>query len=123
MKHEDDPFDLEKLRLKPEDVQSYAGKARAAPQRPSNRHFTIVPKTWSDQLQAARYIGTYKLAVHLLHLFWRNGGRCIKLTNAALPGITRFQKLRALNELEQLKLIEIERRPRKSPRITLRKTT
>jgi hypothetical protein len=45
VKNEDDPFDLEKLRLNPEDVRAYVDKARAAPsaRRPSGRQFTMVP--------------------------------------------------------------------------------
>jgi hypothetical protein len=125
VKNEDDPFDLEKLRLNSEDVKAYA-EARSVPRArwPSGRQFTMVPRAWSDRLTAARYASTLKLALHLLHQHWKNGGRRITLANVALSnaGVSRGQKWRALHELEQLKLIEIERRPRKSPRITLLKT-
>jgi hypothetical protein len=97
MKHEDDPFDLEKLRLNPEDVKDYTGKAtpRSRPRRRSS--FTIILETWSDRLKAARHIGTYKLAVHLLYLDWKGGGRPTTLANAALTkaGVDRRQKWRA----------------------------
>jgi hypothetical protein len=127
MKTEDDPFDLEKFRLKPEDVKGYAGTATAPRARGRRRdQFTIVPKSWSDQLKAARYsIGnTYRLALHLLYQHWKNGGQAIALTNIALAnaGIGPRAKWRAIAELERLKLIKVERRPRKSPRVTLLKT-
>ena len=126
MKNEDDPFDLEKLRLNPEDVNAYADKARAAPsaRRPSVRQFTMVPRAWSDRLTAARRVSTFKVALHLLCQHWKNGGRPVLLANVALAnaGVTRREKWHALHELERLKLVEIERRPRKSPRITLLKT-
>jgi hypothetical protein len=125
MKAEDDPFDLEKFRLRPEDLQGYAGTAAAPRARGRRRdQFTIVPKSWSDQLKAARYISTFKVAHHLLYQHWKTGGRAIALTNVALAGasVPRRSKWRALNELERLKLIKVERRPRKSPLVTLLKT-
>ena len=65
MRNEDDPFDLEKFRLSPEDVKAYAGKTtpRSAPRR---QEFTIVPRAWSDRLKAARRTSTFKVALHLL---------------------------------------------------------
>jgi hypothetical protein len=118
----DDPFDLEKFRLRPEDLKAYTGKAAAAPR--ARHQFTIVPRSWSDRLAAARHVGTYKFALHLLHQYWKNGGRPISLTNtfATNAGVSRRSKWRALGELERLKLIEVERRPRKSPLVTLLKT-
>ena len=119
----EDDFDVEKLRLRPEDVKAYAGKAAPARRRPG-REFTIIPRSWSDQLKAARYISTFKIAHHLLYQNWKTGGRPIALTNVALAGagVSRRSKWHALNELERLKLIKVERRPRKSPLITLLKT-
>jgi hypothetical protein len=121
MKHEDDPIDVEKLRLQPEDVQAYAGKA--APRR-KKAGWIKVPLSWATELEAARLASTPKVAHRLLRQYWMNGGRPIDLANEALAnaGVSRGQKWRALTELENLKLIKIERRPRKSPRITLLKT-
>jgi hypothetical protein len=122
MKNEDDPFDLEKLRLRPEDAQAYAGKAAPRSEPRKKDGWIKVPLWWATELEAARYASTFKIAHRLLHRHWKNGGRRITLTNTALPGITRFQKWRALDELERLKLVEIERRRRKSPLVTLLKT-
>jgi hypothetical protein len=117
-----DDFDLEKFRIKPEDLQAYADKA-AAPRARARRQFTIVPRSWSDRLATARHASTLKLALHLLYLHWKQDGRRITLANVALTsaGVTRRQKWRALRELEKLGLIAIERRPRKSPHIALLK--
>jgi len=122
MAKDDDPFDLEKFRLSPEDMKTYASKA-AAP-RVARRQFTIIPHSWSNQLKAARYISTFKIAHHLLYQHWKNGGRPVSLTNvsATSAGVSRRSKWRALGELERLKLIDVEKRPRKSPLVTLLKT-
>ena len=114
----DDPFDLEKFRLSPEDVKAYADKAAPARRR-SGREFTIVPRSWSDRLKGARLATTYKLAVYLLYHHWKTGNP-IALTNVALAGtgVTRRSKWRALCELERLGLVEVERRARRSPRVT-----
>jgi hypothetical protein len=124
MKSEDDPFnDLEKFRLKPEDVKAYAGKAapRGRQARPVENQFTKVPRSWSNRLETTRNASTYKLALRLLYQHWKTGGRPIPLANAN-AGMNRRSKWRALNELERLKLVEIERRRRKSPVVTLLKT-
>jgi hypothetical protein len=77
----DDPFDLEKFRLRPEDLKAYTGKAAAAPR--ARHQFTIVPRSWSDRLAAARHVGTYKFALHLLHQILEER-RTTNLTNQHL---------------------------------------
>jgi hypothetical protein len=120
----DDPFDLEKFRLRPEDIAAYVGKAdAAAPARRQDR-FVIVPMAWSDRLKGARHVNTYKLAVYLLYQYWRTG-KPIALTNVALVGTgvpNPRSKWRALCDLERLGLVEIKRRTRKTPHVTLLKT-
>jgi hypothetical protein len=61
------------------------------------------------------------VALHLLYRHWKNGGQSFLLGNRALEkeAVSRFAKWRALDELEQLGLISIERRLRRSPRITV----
>jgi hypothetical protein len=82
--------------------------------------FTIVPGLWQEQLTKARHIATYRSALHILRRHWENSGEPFTLSNGALElvNVSRWQKWRALGELEQLGLIAIERRKRKSPRIT-----
>jgi hypothetical protein len=121
----DDDFNLEKLRLRPEDIQAYIGKAGAGgPRARRQDRFVIVPATWAGRLTDARHASTLKLALYLLYRHWKSGGQPIPLSNvfAASVGVSRRSKWRAINELEHLKLITVERRPRKSPRVTLLKT-
>jgi len=117
----EDDFDVEKLRLRPEDIQ--AGATGAAPGSRTRRQgrFVIVPASWADRLRAARHTGAAKLALHLLYQYWKNGGRPIPLTNtfATSAGLSRRSKWRALGELERLKLVEVERRRRRSPLVSL----
>jgi hypothetical protein len=64
---------------------------------------------------------TALVALYLLHRAFKEHRQTVKLANSSLAsqGIYRQQKWRALIELETLGLISVERRPRKSPIITL----
>jgi hypothetical protein len=116
MSEDRDPFDLDALRVNPANPNLRPkGATRKATWQ--NR-FILVPWAWVDRLNDARHVGTYQVALHLLYESWRNGGRVIRLSNSA-PGIERRRKWRGLRELEQFGLIEIERRPRKAPLITV----
>jgi hypothetical protein len=99
---------LEKLATVPRQIQKRRG------------HFIRVPWTWVERLAEARYIATYRVALHVLYRHWKNGGEPFTLSNGmvAMEGVERRAKWRALRELEQLGLITIERRKRKTPRIT-----
>jgi hypothetical protein len=115
------PFkDLDALRLTPE--QAAAGQQSENRKTGRRRHqFIKVPRVWSDRLLAARYISTYRLAHYLLFHHWKTEGRTIPLSNVAAAGIkvSRVEKWRALRELEHLELIQVVRRKRKSPLITV----
>jgi hypothetical protein len=52
---------------------------------------------------------------------WKDGGEPFRLSNGAvaMEGVPRQRKWDALGELEQLGLITVERRKRKTPRITV----
>ena len=86
------------------------------------RLFTVVPREWELRLLKAERVGTYHLAHELLYRHWHNGGRPITVSGilAKALGLPARSKSRALAELEQLGLIEVERKPRKSPKATLR---
>jgi len=88
--------------------------------RKRRRHFVQVPGTWIERLARAHFIATYRVALHVLYRHWKGGGAPFALSNGAMlmEGVARGTKWRALYELEQLGLIAIERRKRKSPRIT-----
>jgi hypothetical protein len=142
MKAKDDLFDIEKLRLGPEDVQNSAAKPNFFDRFRSKRgtaangeklavvprkiqkqrkRFIIVPRIWDERLLKARYIVTYRVAHYVLYRSWETRGEAFTLSNGAMAirGISPRQKWRALRELEVLGLITIERRKRKTPRITV----
>jgi hypothetical protein len=122
---DDDPFDIENLRLRPEQAAAMAEAAvkqeRAQPKRRSREPFTKFPHSWEARLMKAMRISSYRIALHLLYLHWKSTGRPILLSNVALArkGVTRQSKWNALAELTRLGLIKIEKRSRKSPVIRI----
>jgi hypothetical protein len=105
--------------LAPTSVSAAANKIRAGRQRQQREQFIRVPMTWASRLSAARYAATLKVAHHLLHQTFRTHAPTVRLTNAGLAGVTRWQKGRAIEELETLGLIKVEHRSRRSPEVTL----
>ena len=83
--------------------------------------FAKVPTLWTDALLGAKHIGTYRLALHLLHLTWKAGEPTVRLSNVAVAaiGLKRRGKWEALAELEALCLVKVDRRPRRSPVVTV----
>jgi hypothetical protein len=86
------------------------------------REFVRVPWEWVERLQAAQRISSWRLAVLLLYEHWRTGGRDIAVSNVLARdiGLSCRSKGRALNELENLDLIEVRRRRRTAPRVALK---
>ena len=70
-------------------------------------------------MRPVRPYGPYSFYVSLISLYRTTP--FLTLSNAALEkeGVTRRAKWRALRELEALRLIMVERRPRQSPRVVL----
>jgi hypothetical protein len=118
---EQDPFSLDGLRIDPADPDLRPKVATAHRKPKWRKQFVRVPWAWIDRLKDARNLSTYRVALHLLYEYWRGGGRSVVLSNSALKdaGVNRWTKWDALLELERLGLIVIERRPRKSPLVTL----
>jgi hypothetical protein len=81
----------------------------------------MVPLIWMEQLASVTHVSMYRLALHLLYQHWKTGDGPIKLSNVSLAkvGVSRREKWRALAELESLGLIRVERRPRRSPLVTV----
>jgi hypothetical protein len=115
-----DSFDVNALRIDPAD-SAFVTKPAGAQKAKWQRKFVRVPWAWIDRLKTSNRGSTYRLALLLIYEYWRTGSRPIRLSNAMLAGdgITRKSKWRALRELEQLELVKVERRPRKSPVVTL----
>jgi hypothetical protein len=83
--------------------------------------FIKVPMAWNDRLRGANG-QTHQLALRLLHHAWRRKTQTFVLANKTLAtsGISQSSKWRALRELEQRGLIEVEnRRPGRSPIVRL----
>ena len=116
-----DPIDIEALRIDPADPTLVPQKADKTRKKKWERQYILFPWSWLDALKATGRGATWRLALFILYEHWRNGGRKIKLTNimAAEVGVSSDAKGRALEDLEQAGLIEVERRPDKSPLITL----
>jgi hypothetical protein len=115
-----DPYaDLKQHALTPEMLEKLAVVPRKIQKR--RQHFVKVPWTWVEQLVKARHVASYRVALHLLYQRWKTDSQVVQLSNGVLvhEGVARRAKWRALRELEKLGLISIERRPRRSPIITL----
>jgi hypothetical protein len=112
-----DDLDVEKLRVDPEFEQ----QARKSKRKGWQRLCTVVPRAWELRLLEAKRVSTYRLAIELLYLHWYGKGNPIAVTGkvAEATRLSDRSKSRVLAELERLGLIEIDRSPRKSPRVTL----
>jgi hypothetical protein len=119
-KSKDDKALLGQFQL-PDNWRSPTRSVLASSEQYRGRQFVMVPLAWKERLSEAAYIGTYRVALHLLYRNWKQDRRSGPLSNMALAreGVSRWGKWRALRELELLELIKIERRPRKSPVITV----
>ena len=116
-----DPFDVEALRIDPADPTFVPRGATKTRKKKWERQYILFPWSWLGRLKATGRGATWRLALFLVYEYWRNGGRTIKLTNimAAEVGVSPDAKGRALDDLEKAGLIEVERRPDRSPLVTL----
>ena len=114
-------FSLENLKLTDEIIRTVQPKCVKERQRRKRSQFVMVPASWMERLEEARFIGTLKLALHILFRCWKERSQSILVTNTAFgkSGGARQGKYRALRELKNLGLIDLEWRPRKSPRVTI----
>jgi hypothetical protein len=88
-----------------------------------SQRFTKFPREWEVQLARLRAGGcTYRVALHLLHKHWENGGRRITMSNKALKsqGVAPREKRRVLKLLASVGLILVEWRPKKAPFVTVK---
>jgi hypothetical protein len=113
----DSPFHPDKLRL--DTGEGWAVTPKKITKR--REHFTQVPGVWKERLTNVRYISTYRVALHVLMRDFETRGKPFTLSNGALAleNVSRWEKPRALSELEEAGLIVLERRKRKTPRITV----
>jgi len=136
MDDSDDKFDINKWALTPEKLAAIShaeaakGEAKAEAldkvkpkqrQKRQSEGFTLLPDSWQFKLRGYKHKATYPVAIFLLRQDWRTEGQPAKVSNAALKEmkIDRYAKWDALNELEELGLIRVHRRPNRSPIVTL----
>ena len=110
-----DRLNLDDCRLPDEAVR----ERTVVPQRikKRGRQFVKVPLALVDLLARQSRDKTFAVLCHLLHLDWKRGGGPIKLPSGFLEmtGVGRSAKSRALDKLESLGIVTVERRDRKSP--------
>jgi hypothetical protein len=110
--------DLTKYQINPNDPQLKAAYVPARIRKRRER-FIQVPIRWMERLGKAPLASgaVHQVALHLLYLNWKHGGKPFKLPNGELhyDGVNRQAKWRALAILERRGLITVERRRKKSP--------
>ena len=119
---DDDDIGIEKLRVDPARMQRILEQhGRKSKRKGWQRNYTLVPREWELRLLDAKRISTYRLAIELLYLHWYGNGKPVTVSSkvAQAVKISARSKWEALAELERLGLIEVDRRPRKSPRVVL----
>jgi hypothetical protein len=119
MDTDDQIANLKQHRLTPDMLARLAVVPRKIQKR--REQFVKVPWIWIDRLAKTSSANTYRVVLHLLYEHWRHNAQPFPLPNGMLEmgGITRFAKWRALAELEQLGLVSVEKRSRRSPKVTV----
>ena len=113
----DTDFSVENLRVKDLPPLDFA----VAKPRRRQREFVMVSRAQAERLGRARHFAAERVFLHLLFLTWRAPGKPVRLANTELKrmGVGRYVKRHVLRELETLDLILVERRPKKSPTVTV----
>ena len=118
-----DEISVENLRVEPELMRQILEQQACNKSKGKRwqRLYTLVPREWELRLLRAKRIATYRLAIELLYLHWYGKGKPITVSSkvVAAAGVSVRSKWRALAELERLGLIEVDRSPRRSPRVIL----
>jgi hypothetical protein len=96
------------------------GTALPDPVRRSVEPFDKFPRWWTLVMKDAG-VGSFKIALLLLHLNWKSGGRPVTVSAAAAKarGVGPRQKVTAISTLERLGIIRVERRFKKSSLISV----
>jgi hypothetical protein len=83
--------------------------------------FVKVPLWWIEKAAQAISAPSALVCIYLLHTAWKAKSATFLLPNGRLrkAGVSRKVKSRVLRDLETAGLIRVERRPRKSPLVTL----
>jgi len=113
------PYPRDQLRANIEEIQSLVRTPNKIEKR--RQQFVRVPWPWIEALAGASG-QTYRVALLLLYLHWKGGGKPIKLANSmpGIDGVPAQSKRQALRSLETRGLITVEWRSRRSPIVALR---
>ena len=126
-----DPFDLAKLKLTPEQITELAPfqrKSKLKPRLPQSRRQAgtrFIQLPYERALAAAGQLGHAPMAVlvEVAYLAFKAHGKPVPIANKTLRtiGIDRWAKTRALRQLETAGIITVTRRNRgRSPLVSLR---
>ena len=93
----------------------------AAPKRKKIEHFVKVPLWWIQIAAKDTRSPTTIVLIELLYAAWKAKSSTFPLPNSRLNklGVSRKTKYKVLRDLERRPVILVERRPRKTPIITL----
>lgn len=110
-------FDLSKFKS----TEPYKPAARLVGKRRTAEPFVLMPLWWVERAAPAVRSPVTLVLVELLRAAWRAKSATFPLSNVRLNrlGVTRKVKRRALQDLETVGLIAVERRARRSPKVTL----
>jgi hypothetical protein len=99
------------------DFRRAVAATRAAGKRKKAEPFAIVPLDWATKAAKAGKSPATIICIRLLYLSWKTKSRTVILSNR--DGINRGSKDRVLRNLERAKLIQVDRRSGRSPRVTI----
>lgn len=93
----------------------------ASQKHPMLEQFLVIPDDWLDVIDAVPGRHAYRLMLRLMRISWRLKSATVKVTNKIFLDcrMDRHTKLETLRRLEQAGLISVDRRPRKSPLVTI----
>jgi hypothetical protein len=95
------------------------------PKKKRPRVFVMVTQSQRERLLKVERVTTYHVFLYLLELSFRARSKTVQLSNVTMAkiNIERRRKYRALNELESLGLIRLEKFGRQSPKVTILELT
>jgi len=88
VKDKDDPFEIENLRLQPEQAaamgQAVAKLVKAQPRRSKHRDFVMIPMAWVERLKGAEGSAIFFVAIHILFQHWKTNGKPVPVSTRTL---------------------------------------
>jgi hypothetical protein len=121
-----DGLDAKEFALTREEAASLAGALPAttavgSARRQRREPFAAIPLAWAARATTATNCPKAMVWVWLIHRAWKMRSGTVAVPNGALAeyGVTRKVKNNALRQLERAGLIAVERRPRKTPVVTM----